>query len=123
MGKVNCSLIIEYLREKERMCKHYLYEQKACSQCPLNSSTNGHRTYCREMIYDHPEDAIRIVQKWSDEHPEKTIKDDFLKKYPNARLDAQGTPICCARSLGYYVSECYNDCEKCWNRPLSEVKK
>ena len=120
MSKIDCNITENFLKEWNRMCDLY---QTRCSACLMSSQHNEHEVSCTYLAKLHPTEAIAIVQKWSDEHPVKTIKDDFLEKYPNARLDAQGTPVCCTRSLGYFVFECLNECEKCWNMPSSEVWK
>jgi len=61
------------------------------------------------------------VQQWSEEHPEKTMLQDLLEKYPNTpmKLD-DNAPMICPHHLGYPEREgdCENDCLDCWNRPL-----
>lgn len=59
-----------------------------CANCPLNSSNNGTNgmTSCSDFETFYPEKAIAIVQKWSDEHPQRTYLTEFLKHYPNAQL-------------------------------------
>lgn len=66
---------------------------------------------------------IEVVEKWSSEHPQKTMLQDFLEKFPLASLGYEGTPEdICPNGLGY-TSESYcknrpRDCVKCWNRPM-----
>jgi hypothetical protein len=70
----------------------------------------------------YPEKAIAIVQKWSDEHPRRTYLTEFLKHYPNAQLNADGTPEICLSSLGLTnYNGCRNGitCSECWNQPVS----
>ena len=121
--KIDCSLVVNYGKEKKRMCK-YFQSGHNCANCPLGTLRNDFNIVCRMMVEEKPTEAIAIVQKWSDEHPEKTIKDDFLEKYPNALMNA-GCPPVCAQDLGYIsqYSSCSFDCEDCWNTPLSEVQK
>ena len=60
---------------------------------------------------------------WSQEHPRKTMLQDFLEKYPYAKLRNDGTPEgICPDILGYEDGEswCDRKCVKCWNRPLEE---
>lgn len=116
----NCNNTIEFLREKERMCKSFEHK---CSKCPIGRYT------CDSFIKDNPKEAIILVQKWSDEHPVKTIMMDFLEKYPNAEKEIDGTPSICPYHLGYkcrYENCCCDekyDCIDCWNMPLSEVSE
>lgn len=118
--KIDCSLAVNYGKEKKRMCKYFKYN---CANCPLHSSRNGFNISCHMMVEEKPTEAIAIVQKWSDEHPVKTIKEDFLEKYPNAPLQSNKVPKSCPYHLGYEERCKYTDCEICWNRPLSEVTK
>lgn len=105
--------------------------------CGANSECNGH---C--VLYDccpgggMPLEYIEcssvnkieaILAKWAEEHPERTIMDDFFEKFPKAQRDDNGCPTTCARRLGY-VCECpiaedkAPDCVACWRRPLEEVE-
>lgn len=78
----------------------------------------------------YPEKAISIVEKWSKEHPRKTILQDFLEKYPKAELRYNKFPEICPYFLGYAENRqcvldteerfCSEECEECWNRPLEE---
>ena len=109
----------EYLREKARMtegCK------MVCEWCLLHSYNNGNGDGCRYLEYKHPEEAIAIVQKWAQEHPRKTLKDDFFEKLPRAEKLCDGIPTVCAAKLGYLPEcphpHCEDNCGECWNQPL-----
>lgn len=67
------------------------------------------------------EDVVTVVEKWSAEHPKKTMLQDFLEKYPNAPLEDDKTPSICPHSIGYCEDNSFckgNTCEDCWNRPM-----
>lgn len=93
---IDCSKAENYFAEKRRMTK----EQQdgvcklKCSGCPLSSFNNGSSDMIPCFAFEkfYPEKAIEIVQKWSDEHPQKTYLSEFLKNYPNAPLVHDGTP-------------------------------
>lgn len=106
---------IKFIKEKTRMCKEYEY----CTGCPLEGK---HRS-CFTRLQENPEESVSIVARWSEEHPQKTILEDFLEKYPKASLYSTGIPKTCWGLL-YGFDECpvTDDCQKCWNRPLSEVE-
>ena len=59
---------VQYLKEKGRFCKQY----KGCSQCPLYEHSN---CVCPDSI--NPAEAVRIVEKWSNEHPIQTNAQKF----------------------------------------------
>ena len=84
--------------------------------CPFVSAPSDHD-------YDKTE---AILAKWAEEHPEKTIADDFFEKHPKAKRDENGLPPICAREIGY-LSKCPSDlnrvtCFECWRKPLEEVE-
>lgn len=94
-----------------------------CADCPLSSLNNdtSDKMSCFDFETIYPEKAIEIVQKWSDEHPQKTYLSELLKIFPNSSLDDNGTPIFCPYHLGFMsIDDCRNDldCVKCWNQPI-----
>lgn len=95
-----------------------------CADCPLSHLNNGSTMLCSDFETFYPEKAIKIVQKWSDEHPQKTYLSEFLKHYPNALLDDDGMPkLFCPYRLGLMgADDCRKDrnCVKCWNQPLKD---
>lgn len=135
---IDCSKTENYFAEKLRMTKRTREEgcKIKCSECPLSCQNNGTSEFTScitfEMLY--PEKAIEIVQRWSDEHPQRTYLSEFLKNYPNAPLKTVllyspgaiplGIPKCiCPYHLGpMSVDNCRKDhnCVKCWNQPLPE---
>lgn len=119
---IDCSKTQNYFIEKLRMTKRTkngLCKIK-CSNCPLCSNNNGEGLSCPTFEMYYPEKAIEIVQKWSDEHPQKTFLTEFLKNYPNAKLDEDGIPLkICPWHLGLMsVNSCRNNCVNCWNQPI-----
>lgn len=127
---IDCSKTENYFAEKRRMTKKrklygdtYMCELN-CANCPLNSSNNGasDKTSCSDFETFYPEKAVEIVQKWSDEHPQKTYLSELLKAFPNAQLNDSGTPKgMCPHELGLKDIDCGktdNACVKCWNQTI-----
>lgn len=111
---------IEAMKIFKRMCNG-----RACSDCPLCKASKQRCTCCTEYCSDYPEEAEEILTKWAEEHPQKTILEDFLEKHPNAPLSSGGAPkYICPYSVGYVEecdsSFCKKDCTQCWNRPLED---
>ena len=111
---------IEAMKIIKRMC-----DIEHCLSCPLSEDNNGTKESCCYFMIQFPEKAEKILIKWAEEHPVKTMLQDFLEKYPNAPKDKEvGTPNVCAFNLGYIKEQdCRNydySCEKCWNRPLGD---
>ena len=126
---IDCSKTKNYFAEKQRMTK----QQKSgickldCTDCPLCFKNNGTGVSCTDFENLYPEKAIAIVQKWNDEHPQKTYLSEFLTNYPNALLDDSGMPkLFCPYRLGLMnKDDCRKDgdCVKCWNQPIKGDEK
>ena len=104
----------EAMRIMKRMCA-----EVECISCPL-------RHLCSSNIKEHPDEVEAILAKWAEEHPEKTIADDFFEKHPNAPGFGDKKPLVCAVHCGY-IDKCPDDyssleCASCWRRPLEEVE-
>lgn len=126
---IDCSRTKNYFVEKKRMTKRNKYVCTIdCADCPLSSSNNDINISCSSLETDYPDKAIEIVQRWSNEHPQKTYLTDFLDKHPNAPLAKNGYPNICPHHLGYTKEEYINcrssTCQQCWNTTIeeSEVK-
>ena len=80
---------------------------------------------CQEGAGEHAEEIEAILAKWAEEHPEKTIADDFFEKFPNAPRDDANNPYPCAKDCGYSkppYCEHIPNCVECWRRPLEEAE-
>ena len=55
---------VEFLKEKKRMC-----EPNDCINCPMGRVQRNDDKPCAEYIWDCPEKAVAIVERWSSEHP------------------------------------------------------
>ena len=114
---------IEYLKEKKRMLDSLGRVNDSCigvncEECPFSFRNNGKKLLCGGFELEHLEEAVTIVQKWSQEHPRKTILQDLLEKYPSTIIDeVNEIPTMCPHQLGYEYT-CDDNCIDCWNRPL-----
>lgn len=124
---IDCKITENYFAEKRRMTKRTREKgcKIKCSECPLSSQNNGTSEFTSCITFEifYPEKAIAIMQKWSDENPPKTFLSEFLKHYPNASLEDDGTPNFCPYKLGLMVTDdCRKDgnCVKCWNQPIED---
>lgn len=125
---IDCSKTKDYFSEKRRMIKKHKYICKLnCDDCPLGWSKNGKGISCETLEKSYPEQAISIIQKWSDENPQRTYLTEFLEHYPNAELDDDGTPKgICPHTLGLMsIDDCRNarNCIKCWNQPIEDSEE
>ena len=79
---------IEFLEEKDRMCRFY----ETCSKCPCfyKSGIAVNCILANGLSLAKNKEQVAIVEKWSKEHPRKTRQGEFLKQHPNASLDEDG---------------------------------
>jgi hypothetical protein len=129
---IDCLKTENYFAEKVRMTKKHKLNGGAyicelnCTECPLSSLNNGttDNMACSDFETLYPEKAIAIVQKWSDEHPQKTYLTELLKIFPNTPLNDDGTPkgICLHELRATSLDNCEvdNACAKCWNQPIED---
>lgn len=79
---------IEFLKEKERMCK-------ACGSCLLCPAWLDDGCSINVRSGFAPEQQINIVKEWSAAHPRKTRQSVFLEQYPEASISEHGVLLVC----------------------------
>lgn len=102
-----------------RMCKAL---GGRCSDCPLSNLKDKYIKNCAGVLSIRTSEASAIIDKWCAEHPQKTYKQDFLEKFPNASKTKRGTPEACRKKIyGGKCVEIYdNGCLDCWNEVMPE---
>lgn len=122
----DCSKTIDFFTEFKRLCD----SRTACTtdedneeQCPLFA-------FCRRTLVmqsaEEVEEAVEILQKWSNEHPKKTYEQDFFEKFPKAQSNSDGTPFVCKKRIYDGMHPTFEDCDytgtckNCWNEPMEE---
>lgn len=98
---------LKFLQEQERMINSWAKTQEYFTKRGRYASLTN-------------EEAIKAVEKWSAEHPQKTNLTDFMEKHPKALLKKDGLPVACCKDLGYKHCSCVIGCHDCWNKPLEE---
>lgn len=107
---------VRFLKEKKRMCDSF---DDYCTGCGIREKNL--KMYCSTYIKKYPEQAVAIVEEWSEEHPQETRLTEFLEHYPNALMGDDGTPEVCVNELGLKRDDgCISNCIKCWNTPIEE---
>ena len=115
---------VEFLKAEKRMCENYEF----CDRCPIEKAKGDPFMACLDFNYNYPEEAVAVVQKWADEHPIKTRQSEFLKLYPNAKMQGDGVIKICPLELNTEfncraTSERIS-CNTCWKDYwLAEVKE
>lgn len=107
---------VKYFEIKKRMTKSCTID---CYKCGLFSFNNGYRLYCRTLEEEHPIKAVEIVEKWYQEHQEKTCAQVFFERFPDAPKDEFNgkSPKPCPSDCFKGVEQlCGNPCIECWNQ-------
>lgn len=113
-----------FLKEHIRMCLWFRNQGFGCVHCSrYNKACLVVGGSFPDMIADLDlsdlKEYVSQVEKWSKEHPVKTRLMDFMEKYPNAKIECDGTPLVCCADLGY-INSCQYDCCECWNTQLED---
>ena len=114
---------VDYMKHKARMVKMNGRGECTitCESCPIGGLNNGKEMHCLNFEHLYPELAVEIVDKWAKENPIKTYLNTFLKHYPDAVLNNDGSPRYCLCDLDRNLNkECasYMSCLECWSRPV-----
>ncbi|MDO4301664.1 MAG: hypothetical protein Q4D26_09780 [Clostridia bacterium] len=121
--KIDCSNVFNYFKERDRMCNYYIANAH-CLHCPLNSVDNGTKKHCDTFVVYNVESALKIIQEWSDTHLQKTYKEDFFEKFPDAE-NYNGYPSIRTCEL-YNKGVCFEKdeiafgCNDCWDKVMEE---
>ena len=118
MDKVNeKATIYDYIR----MCKSF---EQDCRDCPLFTHNDGRS--CRQVMEDTPDKANEIILNWCKEHPIKTRQSEFLKMFPNAKIDVDGALSICPQFVNKDFScqtsekRCSDCCKEYWLAGVEE---
>lgn len=107
---------IRYLKEKARMTERCAI---SCSDCPLSNFNNGESISCNDFEMKFTGKAVAIMKKWAAEHPVKTRQTEFLKMFPNAKMEGGAIQVnpCTVdtKNVPYNGTVCdkYDACNKC----------
>ena len=112
---------VEFFKTVNRICKN-----KDCNECPV-----AKEGWCMVGFDDDSvkniDETISKVEQWAKDHPVKTRQSEFLKMFPNARIDDSGVLLFCPKDflpVGARSTYCekHENCKErrkdCW---LAEV--
>jgi hypothetical protein len=99
---------LEYFRTKQRMTNSCTL---SCFECNLSFNKNGLKKNCDELEWQHPEQAIAIVEAWAKANPLTTYRTKLLEHFPQADI----TQICRCEIYGGDCGLADEDCGMCWD--------
>lgn len=71
----------KFIEERNRVCDYYMKNDayNGCADCPVCD-------FACNVLSDVTPEFIATVEKWSQEHPRKTLQDVFLEQWPETKL-------------------------------------
>ena len=123
MPKIDCSKTENFLRELGRATDNCNIH---CKDCIINNLYMKDKCGCIDAIAKYSQEAISVIQSWSDTHPIKTRLDDLKEKYPNFRMDIDKIYPAYYPHVFGYCKNCLsctkltsnNSNKACWDEPL-----
>lgn len=103
---------IEFVKTVNRLCKNL-----RCKECPVYKEgicTVGFDDYSVKSI----KETVSKVEQWAKDYPVKTRQSEFLKMFPNARIDDSGVLLFCPKDflpVGARSTYCekHENCKEC----------
>ena len=99
---------VEYLKEFERMCRSF---KKSCTGCGMLELKEGNEV-CIRIMKKYPKESVAVVERWSAEHPVKTLQSKLLKVFPDAEIK-EGVVRICPNSIDKNFECKDGNCDKC----------
>lgn len=118
---MDCNKTIDFFAELKRLCN-------SRTRCTTDAANKEQCPMLGCCIEDATK-LVKIIQKWSDEHPKKTYAQDFFEKFPKAQRKLDGIPFGCRKRIYDGTNPTLEDCdycdytgtcEECWNEPMEE---
>lgn len=116
------------MNDKEKLLRDYgrMCLEANCNDCRIGKE-DGLYVGCQRWVSEHPKEAVEAIEKWGAEHPVKTRQSEFLKLYPNARLDEENFITICPCELNNDMEQetcVHKSCTNCrknyWSQEVTE---
>lgn len=101
---------VEFLHEMKRMCD----SRDSCVGCAAVIPCKGDV----KVKARNAEMLVNVVSNWSKANPIRTYADDFVEKFPNAKMYRLGYPMVCRRNVYGEDCDCSVGCDNCWSAEL-----
>ena len=122
---MDCSKTIDFFAEAKRLCD----SRATCDNTAHNEQCSFFK-HCELRLTafgtEKIEEAVEILQKWSNEHPKKTYAQDFFEKFPKAQACSDGSPFVCRKRIYGGIHSTLENCDytgacyRCWNEPMND---
>ena len=94
---------VKFYKAFKRMC-----DKTDCKDCLLDQK-------CLPSANVEPEEVVELVEEWAKDNPVKTRQSEFLKMFPDAKINDDGILAFCPGAFSQKEKYChkYNKCEEC----------
>ena len=104
---------VEFLKTVNRLCKN----QSGCEKCLICENGTCMAGF-GDVSVKSIDETVSKVEQWAKDHPVKTRQSEFLKMFPNARIDDSGVLIFCPKEfsqVGARSTYCekHENCKEC----------
>lgn len=86
--------VVEYEKGRRRMCRTNVLKKGSCKGCDAYNALKDRCDFTVSAYESEDENVIEkniaIVERWVKDNPAKTRQSEFLKRFPNAKLDING---------------------------------
>lgn len=111
---------IEYFKTKDRMTRRCCIN---CKDCKLSPDNNGKDISCYGFESEFPEQAIKIVEDWSKDHPVMTNMDKYLEVIKEIFNVKDNDIVCANMRVPHALCNNFAICRECIEFWESEYKK
>ena len=100
---------VEYNMALYRMCQSNDF---SCNMCEFNKLCGIKNS---GSTLEDAKKAVEFVKQWAKDHPFKTRQSEFLKMFPDAKINDDGILAFCPCAFSQKEKYChkYNKCEEC----------
>lgn len=104
---------MEFFKTVNRLCKN-----QSCRKCPVwkeGVCMTKHMVGLNDDLIKSIEETVLKVEQWAKDHPVKTRQSEFLKMFPDAKINDDGILAFCPGAFSQKEKYChkYNKCEEC----------
>ena len=77
---------VEFFKTVNRLCKN----QRYCAECPICKNGVSCMVKADDDSIKSIEETVSKVEQWAKDYPVKTHQSEFLKLFPNAKINDDG---------------------------------
>lgn len=113
--------VVEYEKGRRRMCRTNVLKEGSCKGCGAYNALKGRCDFTVSAYESEDENVIKkniaTVERWIKDNPAKTRQSEFLKMFPDVKVDS-GVVVFCPKFLlsereGEIYCKKHSKCKEC----------